>query len=234
MVYHSAPGARDIAADVEMDTAPVLAIMKNVRGIATYWMRRANALLQIGGVDMDCEMDEFSFRSKKESIVDTEGNQVEKTFWWRFLGGARRGSSLVYLAELDDRFVDGAQGGGGKIGELEVKQHILREWLRPLGHVPRPLLAPWSILHTDGADAYRKLHRETGIDLYRELGYWHTWVRHSRKKDPESGLWLPVQFTTRKVLASTTCCLIRAVYDNWVAGQWDRGKCGEQSPASPA
>ena len=34
--------------------------------------------------------------------------------------------------------------------------------------------------------------------MYRQFGYWHTWVRHSRKKDPKTGEWLPVQFTVRK------------------------------------
>ena len=198
MVYHNAPGAREIAADVDMDYAPVLHIMKSPRDITTFWMRRANALLQVGGVDTDNEMDEVSFRSKKVEVVQDDGQVVPKTLWWRFLAAGRRGSSLVYLADLEDRLTEAGQGGGGKISDSEVEHHILREWLRELGHQPRPLLAPWSVLHTDGADAYRKLHRVLGIDLYRPFNYWHTWVRHSRKKHPETGAWMPVQFTVRK------------------------------------
>ena len=103
MVYHNSPGSREIAADVDMDDGVVLHIMKHARGIATFWMRRANALLQIGGVDMDCELDEVSFRSKKVSVPTEEGNDVEeKVFWWRFLAGARRGSFLVYLVSRTD------------------------------------------------------------------------------------------------------------------------------------
>ena len=58
-----------------------------------------------------------------------------------------------------------------KSTEEEVEQHLLREWLKEYGVVPRPLLAPFSILHTDGADAYRKLHRETGesINIFQHL-----------------------------------------------------------------
>ena len=49
-----------------------------------------------------------------------------------------------------------------------------------------------------GADAYRKLHRKTGSSKFRSRMYWHTWVRHSRKKDKETGEWLPIQFACRK------------------------------------
>ena len=146
MVYHNAPGAREQAADAELDKSMVSDIQANVRRIVSYWMIRANALLQIGGPDLDCEADEICFRSQK--IVDCK--EAENVRWIRFLGVVRRGSSLVYLNDLEDRLTAAGKGGGGKIAESEVEQHFLREWLRELGHDPRPLLAPWSVLHTDG------------------------------------------------------------------------------------
>ena len=142
-----------------------MGVMRQARAIVSYWMRRANAVLQIGGVDMDCEMDEICFRSKKCLGDDLEG----KVVWWRYLAAARRGSSLVYVAELEDRITAGGQGGGGKISDAEVEAHVLRGWLHEQGQVPRPLVAPWSIIHTDGAEAYRRLHRKTGSELYRSL-----------------------------------------------------------------
>ena len=48
MVYHNSPGAADIAADVDMDKAIVMQIMKQARDLTSFWMRRANAVLQIG------------------------------------------------------------------------------------------------------------------------------------------------------------------------------------------
>jgi hypothetical protein len=123
---------------------------------------------------------------------------VQKVRWLRLLCAGRRGSSLVYMGWLEDRLADNTKGGGGKISDREVEEQVLRTNLRQLGYVPRPLLAPWGVWHTDGAQAYRALHRETGTDTYRALGYWHTWVRHSRKKNPETGKMMPVQFCVRK------------------------------------
>jgi hypothetical protein len=199
MVYHNAPGKRECAADADMDSDTVARIQSNVRQIASYWMIRANVLLQVGGEDMDCEADEVSFRSKKVFLEGEAEEGAEKVMWIRFLSVARRGSSLVYFNDLEDRYTAAGKGGGGKITEEEVGHHFLRAWLRDLGHEPKPLLARWSVLHTDGADAYRKLHRETGIlEKYGTFKWWHTWVRHSKKKCKDTGVMLPVQFTVRK------------------------------------
>lgn len=197
MVYHNAPGAREQSADADMDPAVVCEIQRNVRRIVSYYMIRANQLLQIGGEDMDCEADEICFRSKRVHVA--EGNLLtEKVQWIRFLAVSRRGSSLIYLNDLEDRITAAGKGGGGKILECEVEHHFLREWQREFGRTPRPLLAPWSVLHTDGADAYRKLHRLSGSAAFRPWNYWHTWVRHGKKKDKRTGQILPVQFAARK------------------------------------
>ena len=201
MIYHNAPGKRECAADADLDPEVVARIQKHVRQIASYWMVRANVLLQVGGEDMDCEADEICFRSKRVEVENDEGESEQKIMWIRFLSVARRGSSLVYFNDLEDRYTAAGQGGGGKIQETEVAHHFLRAWLRDLGHEPRPLLARWSVLHTDGADAYRKLHRETGmLEKYGAFHWWHTWVRHSKKKCKETGVMLPVQFAVRKMI----------------------------------
>jgi hypothetical protein len=149
-------------------------------------MLRANNILQIGGVDEDVEADEVSFRCEPYMDGDTKMRR-----WIRFLGVVRRGSSLYYWAELNDRETEAAQGGGGPIADQEVEEHMLG---RSSG---RALLAPWSVLHTDGAKAYQKLHRSSGNPIFKHLHLWHTFVRHSRKKGPD-GKMMPVQFVIRK------------------------------------
>ena len=100
------------------------------------------------------------------------------------LGSCSARELLGYLAELEDRLTGGGQGGGGKIHDVEVEVHVLRKWLERHGQVPRLLLAHWSVLHTDGAEAYRKLHRTKGIELYRPFGYghivWQSWASSCR------------------------------------------------------
>ena len=65
MIYHNMPGVSSLASDADMDEGYVSVIVSNVRAIATWEMKRACALLQIGGEDEDCEIDEVSFRSKR-------------------------------------------------------------------------------------------------------------------------------------------------------------------------
>ena len=150
-------------------------------------MRRANAVIQVGAMDQDVEADEGSFRN-----WHIERGDEKLSVWTRFLGVVRRGSSLVYLGELDEREQPRARGGGGPIGEDELQKQVLH---RPGG---RPLMARGSILHTDKASTYLHLHRVKGHVLYRRLGLWVTQVRHSRHKDKKTGKWQSVQFTVRK------------------------------------
>lgn len=191
MVHHWQPSVASLAADAEMNEHYVVLLVANIRATVTWEMRRANALLQIGGVDEDCEADEVSFRSYK---VIRAG--VHRVVWLRFVGAVRRGSALVYWGELEDREVAAGQGGGGKINAEEVKYHVLERGSEH-GYSARPLFHPWSVLHTDMSSEYLKLHRLTGLERYRRLKLWHTFVRHSRKKNAE-GVWMPVQFTVRK------------------------------------
>ena len=201
MVHHWQPSVASLAADAEMDEHYVALLVANIRATVTWEMRRANALLQIGGVDEDCEADEVSFRSYKVFSLG-----VERVVWLRFVGAVRRGSSLVYWGELEDREVAAGQGGGGKINAEEVKYHVLERGSEH-GYSARPLFHPWSVLHTGKSSEYLKLHRLSGLERYRRLKLWHTFVRHSRKKNAE-GVWMPVQFTVRKRL-----CFFRFAQD---------------------
>jgi len=193
MVYHNSPSSRDSAADAEMDEGSVRELQHNCRCIVSWFMVRANAILQIGGVDEDVEVDEVSFRSTPEKMDDGE----IRVRWLRFIGAVRRGSSLNYWGELDDRVTKAGQGGGGKINHAEVRFNVLARTAND-GRVSRPLFAPWSVVHSDSADAYDRLHRETGAEEFRHLNLWHTKVRHSKKKDKNTGAVLPVQYVVRK------------------------------------
>ena len=189
MVYNWQPAAAEIAADADMDRHGVSALVRLAHCIVTWHMLRANAMLQIGGVDEDCEIDELSFRCMHQE----EDGKIMK-IWLRFLGAVRRGSSLYYWGELDDRKTEGARGGGGPIDKGEVELHVLN---RTGSGTSRPLFASWSIVHSDTAKSYDILHREKGDPKYKHLRLWHTRVRHSRKKGP-NGHMLPVQFCVRK------------------------------------
>ncbi len=85
---------------------------------------------------------------------------VQKRWWYRYIGVVCRGSALYYWGELEDRVTVAAQGGGGPIVDHEVEKHTLH---RECG---LPLVRPFSILHTDSARACSKLHRARGIPTY--------------------------------------------------------------------
>ena len=182
MIYDWQPGVARLALDLEMDEHTVQDLVDGVRRCVSWVMRRANSILQVGGVDEDVEADEVCFRCKP---FMRDGVKMRK--WFRYLGVVRRGSALYYWGELEERDTEVSQGGGGPIGDAELEQHMLH---RPSG---RSLLAPWSVLHTDGARVYMKLRRSGGSPIYRKLRLSHTFVRHSRKKNKEGKL-MPVQF----------------------------------------
>ena len=140
MVYDWQPGVARLAQDLELDEHTVQGLVDGVRRFVSWVMRRANSILQVGGVDEDVEADEVCFRCKP---FVRDGVKMRK--WFRYLGVVRRGSALCYWGELDERETEASQGGGGPIGDAELEQHMLH---RPGG---RSLLAPWSVLHTDGA-----------------------------------------------------------------------------------
>ena len=136
-------------------------LMDESPGIATWWMLRANIVLQVGGTDEDVESDEISFRCMKG-----ERDGKEKAIWARFLGVVRRGSALYYWGELEVRETEARKGGGGKLGEEEFMHHMLCR-AKSVKYDARPLIAPCSIVHTDSASTYMQLHRKLGHDRYK-------------------------------------------------------------------
>ena len=103
----------------------------------------ANNELQVGGMDKDCEIDEVAFRQNccepgTDSIV-----------WTRYIVAARRGSSHVYIGRLEDRPTKGTgTGGGGSLARHELVEHTRQLSIQPL-------FRPGSVIHTDGAKAYK-------------------------------------------------------------------------------
>ena len=69
-IYHKFPGPDQLAFDAELDDRVVLKLLDNVKSLVTWWMLRANAVLQIGGKDEDVEADEASFRNIKVMNAD--------------------------------------------------------------------------------------------------------------------------------------------------------------------
>ena len=171
MVYEWQPGAATLAVDCDMSEPCMARLVDNVRAHVTYTMLQANNILQVGGEDEDVEADEVCFRS--EPFLDDDG-ETQKRRWLRFLGVVRRGSALSYWGELEDRITEANQGGGGPISDDEVWKHFAG---RASG---RQLVAPFSVVHTDGAKAYLKLHRKKKKS-YGAMRLWHTHVSHNRK-----------------------------------------------------
>ena len=119
--------------------------------------------LQLGGVGVDVEMDEVSFRVQKVSEVG--GRRI---YVHRFLCTAERDSRRFMLIELPTRLYV-AGGRTGPISNEELYQAIF-----PVG---RPcVLLPGTVVHTDSAKAYRNLGWQSSpstavppADLVRQL-----------------------------------------------------------------
>ena len=120
MVYHWQPGVASLALDAEMDEHTVQEFIDGVRRFVSWVMRRANNILQVGGVDEDVEVDEVCFRCQPSM---RDGAKMRK--WFRYLGVVRRGSALYYWGDLEERDTEASQGGGWPIGDEELEHHML-------------------------------------------------------------------------------------------------------------
>lgn len=98
---------------------------------------------------------------------------------------------------------DSASRIGGIGFHEELSEHMLRRGGGLISR-PRPLIAPWSVVHTDTCRSYMRFHREKSHPEYSHLKLWHTCVRRSKKKDKKTGKMLPVQFTVRKKIKVKT------------------------------
>ena len=104
----------------------------------------ANADMIIGGNRLHVEADEMAFRCRPALV-----NNEERIEWIRYIAVARRGSAKIFMELLDQRFTGGAGQGGGEALSVEEFLRIFRV------DSDSPLMAKFSILHTDSAKAYK-------------------------------------------------------------------------------
>ena len=102
----------------------------------------SDMFLQLGGVGVDVEMDEVSFRWRKDP--DGEGSIVD-----RYLGVCERVSRKMLLIKLPTKHVK----IGGRCGAITNEE--LYNAMFPRGR--EPILLPGTVVHTDSAKAYRNL-----------------------------------------------------------------------------
>ena len=102
----------------------------------------------------EVEMDEVCFRARW--VIDEDGG--EHVEWLRYIAARERGPGglgKIVLKELETRTAKGAgQGGGGALSRVELHRFIFRD-------NGVCLLRPGTIVHTDGAAAYRRLAEKT-------------------------------------------------------------------------
>ena len=107
---------------------------------------RADMAAQVGGVGVDTEADEVSFRAKGHRHEDGRLGVL----WLRYICFAERGSRHLLLRFLGARFVANAgQGGGGGLSDEELLRAVFCGLL--------PVFRDGSVVHTDSAQAYISL-----------------------------------------------------------------------------
>ena len=125
--------------------------------------------------------------------------------WWiRFFGLVARGSTRIYLAQLEERFaVASGQGGGGALSVDELIRVLLVDSVDPI-------LIKRSILHTDSAKAYRRIGPmqwpEAGAhhtrfqrsDPFSQFDWCHTNVTHKHKPGQ------PIQYVAHRTVVLPT------------------------------
>lgn len=108
---------------------------------------------QLGGPGIGVEIDEICFRARwvlgeRDPVT---GDREWCREWVRWMALVERGSEKIVFRKLETRVVKGnGEGGGGALGNQELLDAIF-----PSGR--RPLLKWGTIVHTDGAKAYRNL-----------------------------------------------------------------------------
>ena len=119
--------------------------------------------VQLGGIGVDVEMDEVNFRTQEVF----EGGE-RKFRMQRYLCAAERHSRKYVLVPLPEKFVK----SGSRTGAITNEE--LYQAMFPAGRPP--LLLPGTVVHTDGAKAYRNLgwqgapsSAEVPLELAREL-----------------------------------------------------------------
>ena len=84
-------------------TRPLHTTCKN---IGSLYQEIANNALQVGGWELDCEIDDVAFRQTCRMV-----HGFPQITWIRHIAAARRGSRIMYLGRLNDRTVKGIGEG---------------------------------------------------------------------------------------------------------------------------
>ena len=101
----------------------------------------------------EVEIDEVCFRARWKR----DGSGAWGKEWHRYIAAHERHGGPLILKALPVRFAKGhGQGGGGSLTDEELHDFIMRP-----GTGAPPLLRPGTIVHTDGARAYRNLDWRT-------------------------------------------------------------------------
>jgi len=143
------PSSEQLAEDAFVDHPKLVSgWLADARRVVAAAQTESNANVQLGGVGVEVELDEICFRARWAQ--DEDGHWGKE--WIRYIAAYERHTGRIVLKQLPVRFAKGGgQGGGGALSSEELHDFLFR----PGG---TPLLLPGTIVHTDGARAYRDLH----------------------------------------------------------------------------
>lgn len=150
------PSSDDLAYDCFVDQPKLVSgWLRNIRNVVSFVQTRENECCQLGGMGVEVEIDEVCFRARW--CEDADGRHGVE--WLRYIAAFERSTGRMVLKQLPVRFAKGAgQGGGGSLSPEELHSFIFRPG-------QQPLLRPGTIVHTDGAAAYRDLHWTSTADF---------------------------------------------------------------------
>ena len=105
------PSAEKLAEAAEINEAPALVLVNNIRQVVIWWMVRCNAVLQVGGQDEDVEADEVSFRN-----IPVKGEDgKDKICWARFVGVVWRVALCIIGVSWRQESLTARRVGEGKL-----------------------------------------------------------------------------------------------------------------------
>ena len=141
------PSGDDLAEVAFVDQRSVPAWQAKVRDLVAEERRIQEEVIQLGGVGVDVEMDEVSFRWRKVKRPKEEGGDYSLVE--RYLCVAERVGRRMLCIPLPTKKVE----VGGRCGAITNEE--LYAAIFPRGRPP--ILLPGTVVHTDSAKAYRNL-----------------------------------------------------------------------------
>jgi hypothetical protein len=142
------PSSEELAEDCFVNHESLVSgWLHKVRGVVAYVQERENELAQLGGNGVGVEIDEICFRARWARGADGKWGKE----WLRYIAAYERRGGKIILKQLPVRFAKGGgQGGGGGLSSKELHDFIFRQ-------DGSCILREGTIVHTDGAHAYRDL-----------------------------------------------------------------------------